>query len=90
LRASEILGLRGEYVYDEYIHVCAQHDEYGCRPAKTKEKRNIPLSPMIISELRRLAAENNNGYVFSLDGGGCPRTAGGIFSTRHYRWQTWR
>ncbi|MDR2246700.1 MAG: tyrosine-type recombinase/integrase [Treponema sp.] len=72
MRASEILGLRGEYIYDEYIHVCAQYDEYGYRPTKTKEKRNIPLAPMIINELQRLAAENNNGYVFSLDGGETP------------------
>jgi integrase len=60
MRASEILGLRGEYIFDEYIHVCAQYDEYGYRPTKTKEKRNIPLAPMIISELRQLALKNNN------------------------------
>jgi integrase len=74
MRASEILGLRGEYIFDEYIHVHAQYDEYGYRPTKTKEKRNIPLAPMIISELRQLAGENNNGYVFSLDGGETPVT----------------
>jgi integrase len=72
MRASEILGLRGEYIYDEYIHVCAQHDEYGYRPTKTKEKRNIPLAPVILNELRQLASANNNGYVFSLDGGVSP------------------
>jgi integrase len=52
MRASEILGLRGENVFNEYIHVCAQHDEYGFRPTKTKEKRDIPLAPMILDELR--------------------------------------
>jgi integrase len=72
MRASKIFGLRGEYIFDEYIHVCAQYDEYGCRSAKTKQKRNILLAPMIINELRQLAAENNNSYVFSLDGGETP------------------
>jgi integrase len=72
MRTSEILGLRGEFIFDEYIHVCAQHDEYGYRDTKTKEKRNIPLAPVILNELRQLAAENNNGYVFSLDGGETP------------------
>jgi integrase len=83
MRASEILGLRGEYIYDEYIHVCAQHDEYGYRPTKTKEKRNIPLAPMIINELRQLASENNNGYVFSLDGGETPVTRRLMYNKFH-------
>jgi hypothetical protein len=39
---------------------------------KTKEKRNIPLALMIINEPRQLASENNNGYVFSPDGGESP------------------
>jgi integrase len=56
------------------IHVCAQHDEYGYRPTKTKKKRNIPLAPVILNELLRLADENNNGYVFLLDGGETPVT----------------
>jgi integrase len=72
MRAGEIIGLRGEYVYDEYIHICAQYDEYGYRPTKTKEKRNIPIASIVLNEIRQLALENNNGYVFSLDGGKTP------------------
>jgi integrase len=83
MRASEILGLRGEYIFDEYIHVHAQYDEYGYRPTKTKEKRNIPLAPMIINELRQLAGENNNGYVFSLDGGETPVTRRLMYNKFH-------
>jgi integrase len=74
MRAGEILGLRGEYVFDEYIHVCAQYGEYGYRPTKTKENRNIPVAPIVLDEIRQLALENNNGYVFSLDGGITPVT----------------
>jgi hypothetical protein len=83
MRASEILGLRGEYIFDEYIHVHAQYDEYGYRPTKTKEKRNIPLAPMIINELRQIACENNNGYVFSLDGGETPVTRRLMYNKFH-------
>jgi integrase len=43
MRASEALGLRGEYVYDDHIYLCAQYDEYGYRETKTKDKHNIPL-----------------------------------------------
>jgi integrase len=72
MRIGEILGLRGEYVFDDYIHVHAQYDEYGYRPTKTKETRNIPLAPVIMSELRRLMEHNGRGFIFSLDGGATP------------------
>jgi hypothetical protein len=41
MSAGEIPGLWGKYIFDEYIHVQARHDEYGRRPAKTREKRNF-------------------------------------------------
>jgi integrase len=69
MRIGEILGLRGEYVFDDYIHVHAQYDEYGYRPTKTKEIRNILLAPVIMYELRRLMERNGQGFIFSLDGG---------------------
>ena len=72
MRSGEVLGLRGEYVFDGYIHVCAQFDRYGYRPTKTKDKRNIPLVPQMINQLRELMAVNGNGYVFSEDGGATP------------------
>jgi len=83
MRAGEILGLRGEYIFDEYIHVCAQYDEYGYRPTKTKENRNIPVAPVVLNEIRRLALENNNGYVFSLDGGKTPVTRKLLYKKFH-------
>lgn len=83
MRAGEILGLRGEYIFDEYIHVCAQYDEYGYRPTKTKENRNIPVAPVVLNEIRRLALENNNGYVFSLDGGETPVTRKLLYNKFH-------
>jgi integrase len=72
MRAGEILGLRGEYVFDDYIYVCGSYGEYGYGPTKTKETRFIPLIPEMIGLLKKLTAKNGKGYVFSLDGGGKP------------------
>jgi integrase len=72
MRLGEILGLRGEYVFDEYIHVHGQYDTYGYRSTKTKATRNIPLAPIIMDELKRLMEHNGQGYVFSADGGAAP------------------
>jgi len=73
MRIGEILGLRVEFVFDEYIHVCGQYGDEGYKPyTKTKEDRNIPLIPEMIALLRGL--NNGNGYVFSLTSGAVPVT----------------
>ena len=72
MRSSEVLGLRGEYVFDDHIYLCAQYDRYGYRPTKTKDKHNIPLVPAMIADLKELMRVNGQGYVFSLDGGTTP------------------
>jgi integrase len=72
MRAGEIMGLRGEYVFDDYIYVCGSYGEYGYGPTKTKETRFIPLIPEMIALLRKLMEKNGKGYVFSLDGGAKP------------------
>jgi integrase len=70
MRIGEILGLRGEYVFDDYIFICGQYAEEGYKPyTKTKENRNIPLMPEMIALLKSLMKNNGKGYVFSLDGG---------------------
>jgi len=83
MRIGEILGLRGEYVYDDYIYVCGQYGESGYLPhTKTKENRNIPLMPEMIGLLKKLMKTNGKGYVFSLDGGVkavCPAYVRDIF-----------
>jgi integrase len=72
MRAGEIMGLRGEYVFDDYIYVCGSYGEYGYGPTKTKETRFIPLIPEMIGLLKKLMETNGKGYVFSLDGGAKP------------------
>jgi integrase len=76
MRASEILGLKGAFVYDDHIYLCKQYDEYGCRDTKTKDKHSIPLPENLINDLLELKRMNGEGFVFSLDGGR-PRLPGG-------------
>jgi integrase len=83
MRAGEILGLRGEYVFDDYIYVCGQYGEYGYGPLKTKDTRFIPLIPEMIALLRKLMERNGTGYVFSLDRGGKPVSRKHIYDEFH-------
>jgi integrase len=72
MRCSEILGLRGEYVFDDHLFLCGQYDKYGYRETKTKIKHHIPLASELVADLRRLIRINGDGYVFSFDGGVTP------------------
>jgi integrase len=72
MRASEVLGLKGCFVYDDHIYLCKQFDEYGYRDTKTKDKHNIPLPPDLINDLLELKRMNGDGFIFSLDGGATP------------------
>jgi integrase len=72
MRACEVLGLKGSFVYEDHIYLCKQFDEYGYRDTKTKDKCNIPLPDELISELKELKRMNGEGFVFSLDGGATP------------------
>jgi integrase len=83
MRSSEIMGLRGEYVFEDHIYICAQYDEYGYRPTKTKDKQNIPLTPDFIEELKELVILNGKGFVFSLDGGAAPVTRKTMYDDFH-------
>ena len=72
MRACEVLGLKGAFVYDDHIYLCKQFDEYGYRDTKTKDKCNIPLPDELIGGLKELKRMNGEGFVFSLDGGATP------------------
>ena len=73
MRSGEILGLRGEYVFDDYIFICGQFGRHGYLPhTKTKQNRNIPLLPEMIALLRKLMERNGQGFIFSANGGATP------------------
>jgi integrase len=72
MRCCEVLGLRGEYVYDDHIFLCGQFDEYGYRETKTKIKHHIPLTAELVKDLRALMKVNGQGFIFSVNGGATP------------------
>jgi integrase len=75
MRISELRGLRGEYVFEDYIYVCGQYTRHGYqRHTKTKQSRNIPITAAMRGELEELIGENGEGFVFSEDGGKMPVT----------------
>jgi integrase len=72
MRLGELLGLRGEYLFDGYITVAGQHGRFGYGDTKTHKPRNIIISKIIEYDLQRLKDRNGDGYLFSNDGGKKP------------------
>jgi integrase len=72
MRLGEIIGLRGERVFDGYIKVCGQFGRYGFTDTKTHKERNIPIPALIRFELQKLIELNGRGYLFSENGGERP------------------
>jgi integrase len=70
MRLSEIIGLQSDCVRHDHIHVCAQYStKYGIRPLKTKDSRNIPITPSLHGELSVLIGKSGPGFVFSESSG---------------------
>jgi integrase len=69
MRIGEVLGVKGECVFADFIRVQGQYGVFGYGPTKTRKSRNIPLTPAIMAGLRGLVEINGNGYIFSVDGG---------------------
>jgi integrase len=72
MRIGEVLGLRGECVFADFIRVQGQYGLRGYGPTKTRSVRNIPLTREIMDGLRKLVELNGDGYLFSCDGGAKP------------------
>ena len=80
MRCGEVLGLRGEFVYDDHIFNGGQYGKYGYRETKTKVRHHIPLVPEMVEELRKLMKVNGEGYIFSLNGGETPVTGKHVYN----------
>jgi integrase len=74
MRIGEVLGLRGDCVFADFIRVQGQYGQRGYGPTKTRSVRSIPLTPQIMDGLHKLVEINGNGYLFSSDGGAKPIT----------------
>jgi integrase len=72
MRHGELLGLRGEFVHETYIDVCAQYTRFGYQDVKTHKPKNIPIPQKMHDELQMLVEMNGGGYLFSRDGGKRP------------------
>jgi integrase len=73
LRASEILAIRGEVLFDGYINVADQyHRIYGLQPTKTRDSRQVPLPTELQKELEILRIESGGKYLFSVSEGEKP------------------
>jgi len=80
MRLGEIIGLRIEHIHDDYIHICSQYStKYGIRPLKTKDSRNIPITPNLHNELMSLAEKNIHGFIFSDSLGAFPFSRNKIY-----------
>jgi integrase len=72
MRIGELLGLRGEFLFEGYINVCAQYNRYGYTDTKSHKERNIPIPKSIENDLLSLKLKNGDGYLFSENGGKNP------------------
>ncbi len=73
LRIGEIQGLKGKFVFDDYVLVCAQYNGYHeYTDTKTHDERNVTIPKMVAEGLAKLKVVNGSGYLFSRDGGATP------------------
>jgi integrase len=81
MRIGEIMGLRGEFVFPDYLAVQGQINKEGVyAKTKTKVDRDIPITAGIYHDLKGLMAANGSGYVFSEDGGKSPMARSAIYN----------
>jgi integrase len=80
MRIGELVGMRGEFVFRDYISICGQWSkEYGYTDTKTGKSRDIPIIKELRDELNVLKADNGDGYLFSTDGGKNPISRNRIY-----------
>jgi len=73
IRISELMGLRKEHIFENYICIKGQYTAFGyVTHTKTKQDRNIPITSLMRDELEELIQLNGDGFVFSEDGGETP------------------
>ena len=75
MRISELIGLKAEYVKDNYIIVNGQHGKFGYTATKNHKERVMPLPNKVMEELNEFKSAICNGYLFSTNGGKKPITS---------------
>jgi integrase len=71
MRIAEIMGLKGDKVFEDHIQVSAQYGQrHGYKDkTKTKHDRDIPITAEIVQLFNPLLKANGGGYVFSENAG---------------------
>jgi integrase len=72
MRHGELLGLRGEFVFDTEIKVCAQYNHFGYTDTKNHKERTVPITRELHDDLQTLIKINGQSFLFSTDGGNKP------------------
>jgi integrase len=80
MRLGEVVGLKGECVFPDYVAVKGQYNAQGeYTKTKTKAERDIPITVGIYRDLKGLIGLNGKGYVFSEDGGESPVSRSAVY-----------
>ena len=73
MRISEVIGLQGCFVFENYITVAGQYShKYGFTDTKNHKIRNITIPLAVSLELHQLKEMSGDKYLFSKDGGKTP------------------
>ncbi len=84
LRLGEVLGLKGQYVFGDYVEVCAQYTSYHeYTETKTHDVRIVTIPSVVSVWLSRLKEINGDGFLFATDGGIKPVSRSAIY--KHFQ-----
>jgi integrase len=72
MRHGELLGLRGEFVFDMDLKVCARFNRFGYTDTKDHKERTVPITQELRDDLETLTGMNGRVFLFSTDGGKKP------------------
>lgn len=84
MRIGEILGLRGERVYADFVEVSRQYNGFReFTDTKTHDTRYVTIPAVVARGLARLKELNGDGYLFSADGGETPMSRSAVYDHFH-------
>ncbi|MDC7228528.1 MAG: tyrosine-type recombinase/integrase [Spirochaetales bacterium] len=73
MRMGEIMAVRGEILFDDHILVDKQYTKkFGLTDTKSHHSRKVIIPDGLMKKLKEYAAQNSDGYIFSIDGGKTP------------------
>ena len=84
MRLGEIQGLRADSVYADFVEVVRQYNSFReVTDTKTHDTRYVTIPAIVARGLSRLMEVNEDGFVFSNDGGKTPVCRSAIYEHFH-------